>query len=144
MRDVTCSSVILYNQDMQILFHLRDNIPTIACPNQWAIPGGHVERDESPVAAMQRELVEELDYHTPVTFWKTYDFWRTHDTLVHQYVYFSYWKDAPTTVRGFEGQAWRWMCAADLHAFPIAFGFDHLCQEFWQWVQQSSVETQNK
>ena len=143
MREVTCSSVILYNQDRQILFHVRDTIPTIAYPNYWAIPGGHVERDESPADAMQRELDEELDYHAPVIFWKTYDFWRTKDTLVHQYIYLSHWTDAPVTVHGFEGQAWRWMSAADLHTFPIAFGFDQLCQECWQWIQQLSDNSTN-
>ncbi len=38
----TCASAILINAERAILFQQRDDIPTIAFPNFWALPGGHL------------------------------------------------------------------------------------------------------
>lgn len=44
----------------QIVTILRDDIPTIPWPNQWDLPGGGRENDETPVECAMRELEEEL------------------------------------------------------------------------------------
>lgn len=50
---------IVLNQDQKVLLQLRDDIPTIANPGFWALPGGHVEAGESPQEAAVREAWEE-------------------------------------------------------------------------------------
>lgn len=55
---------ILYRNN-QFLLQLRDDFPQIRYPGQWAFFGGHVELGESPDAAMQRELQEEIGYTPP-------------------------------------------------------------------------------
>jgi 8-oxo-dGTP pyrophosphatase MutT (NUDIX family) len=55
---------ILY-QDNQFLMQLRDNNPNIVYPGYWAFFGGHIEPEESPEAAMWRELEEEIGYIPP-------------------------------------------------------------------------------
>lgn len=55
---------ILY-QDSQFLLQLRDDLPDIAYPGQWAFFGGHLESGESPEQAVQRELQEEIGYLPP-------------------------------------------------------------------------------
>jgi 8-oxo-dGTP pyrophosphatase MutT (NUDIX family) len=55
---------ILYQAD-QFLLQLRDDKPEIRYPGHWAFFGGHVEPNESPLAAMQRELQEEISYTPP-------------------------------------------------------------------------------
>ena len=44
---------------------LRDENPEIAYPGCWGFFGGHLEPDEPPAIAMQRELLEEIGYAPP-------------------------------------------------------------------------------
>lgn len=54
------SLVILEDLKGHIALQLRDNIPFIPNPDQWAIFGGRIEQDESPRQAALREVQEEL------------------------------------------------------------------------------------
>lgn len=56
---------ILYHQD-QFLLQLRDNIPGIAYPGHWGLFGGHLELGETPAKALDRELLEEINYVPPI------------------------------------------------------------------------------
>lgn len=49
---------ILIDRDNQVLLQKRAN--TGYADGWWSFPGGHVESDESLVAALQRELFEEI------------------------------------------------------------------------------------
>ena len=51
---------------------LRDNFPTIASPGYWALFGGAIYGGESPVAAIRREIREELSLD--VAEWR--ELWR--------------------------------------------------------------------
>jgi 8-oxo-dGTP pyrophosphatase MutT (NUDIX family) len=55
---------ILY-RDNRFLLQLRDDIPEIFYPGTWGFFGGQVEPDELPIAAVQRELEEEIGYQPP-------------------------------------------------------------------------------
>jgi 8-oxo-dGTP diphosphatase len=58
---------ILYQQD-KFLMQLRDNIPGILFPGYWGLFGGHLEDGETPDAALQREVMEEIGYSLPKFF----------------------------------------------------------------------------
>jgi 8-oxo-dGTP diphosphatase len=63
---------ILY-QNHQFLLQLRDDIPHIRYPGQWAFFGGHLEPGEPPDKAMRRELLEEIEYEPPcITYFRSY------------------------------------------------------------------------
>ena len=55
-------SFLLEDANGKILLQLRDDKPTIRCPNLWGTFGGHLEEGETPLQGVIREIKEELDY----------------------------------------------------------------------------------
>lgn len=54
------AGALLVHPDRQVLLHHRDDNPGISNPGKWALFGGHIEPGETPEAALERELLEEL------------------------------------------------------------------------------------
>lgn len=54
------AGIIIKRTDGKMLFQLRDNKPSIPNPNKWGIIGGGIEKGESAIRAVTRELNEEL------------------------------------------------------------------------------------
>ena len=54
--------VVLVDAAGRVLMQLRDDIPTIADPGCWVIPGGETDPGEAPEAGARRELLEETGY----------------------------------------------------------------------------------
>lgn len=50
--------VLLVDSSGAVLMQHRDDRTSVS-PNQWSLPGGHVEPDETPEQAARRELLEE-------------------------------------------------------------------------------------
>ncbi|MGF1603068.1 MAG: NUDIX domain-containing protein [Thermosynechococcaceae cyanobacterium] len=68
------AAIAILHQDGRFLLQLRDDIPTIVYPNQWACFGGHMNPGEAPEAAVRRELIEEIGYTaTAINFFKRDD-----------------------------------------------------------------------
>jgi len=55
------AKAFIYNKGEHLL-QLRDNIPSIAYPGYWSFFGGGIEVGETPWQALQRELVEEIEW----------------------------------------------------------------------------------
>lgn len=73
---VQISQIILQNLEGKYLVYLRDNNPDIPFPNHWDLIGGHVEKRETPIEALKREMMEEIEQSTndlrSFSFWKKY------------------------------------------------------------------------
>lgn len=65
-QSVHVAIAILY-RDGQFLMQLRDDIPSIRYPGCWGLFGGHLEPGETPLVALNRELMEEIGYVPPAS-----------------------------------------------------------------------------
>lgn len=54
------AKIILINPERKIFLALRDNKPEIPYPNHWAGIGGEIEKNETALEALKREIKEEL------------------------------------------------------------------------------------
>lgn len=109
---------------------LRDNRPDIPFPNQWDVPGGGREGEESPETCALRELEEELGLRLAPDriLWRShYDFLRD----APRRIWFLAGKitdEEITRIRlGDEGQEWRMMPITEFLSRPDAIS--HLKQE---------------
>lgn len=55
-------AALLLLDDGRYVMQLRDELPYIFYPGHWGCFGGGVAKGEQPLAALQRELEEELEY----------------------------------------------------------------------------------
>jgi 8-oxo-dGTP pyrophosphatase MutT (NUDIX family) len=63
-------AIAILHRSGKFLMQLRDNTPGIVYPGHWGLFGGHLEPDETPEAALTRELLEEIGYEvrSPIKF----------------------------------------------------------------------------
>ena len=117
MKMILVSAVALIDRDGRVLLAQRPEGKSMA--GLWEFPGGKVEKDETPEAALVRELHEELGIETwdsclaPLTFasHKYEDF----HLLMPLY---ACWKWSGI-VQPKEGQTLKWVAARDLSKYPM-------------------------
>ncbi|OGT26086.1 MAG: hypothetical protein A3I77_00200 [Gammaproteobacteria bacterium RIFCSPLOWO2_02_FULL_42_14] len=104
---------IIFNEQNQVLIALRP--PHVVSPGIWEFPGGKVEKNETTLQAVVRELNEEIgiDAHNPEFFLKT-----THTVGEKQFTLYVYTiTQFSGTPRGRENQEIRWVALDQLHAY---------------------------
>ncbi len=117
MKVVLVSAVALIDADGRVLLAQRP--PGKSLAGLWEFPGGKVEPDETPEAALIRELQEELGIDTwasclaPLTFAShSYDDFH----LLMPLFACRRWQGVAQPK---EGQALKWVRAADLYTYPM-------------------------
>ena len=123
-RDRTTTGVILINDDGHVLLQLRDDIPAIADPNCWAIPGGEARPGEDAADAARREFFEETGYRVDpadLTFVLQRDLPRPHGTTEHRYCYTATY-DGVQPISCNEGQAMQFIDPATFSSIATSPG----------------------
>ena len=117
MKTVLVSAVALIDRDSRLLLAQRPNGKSMS--GLWEFPGGKVEPGETPEAALIRELHEELGIETwqsclaPLTF-ASHSYEDFH--LLMPLFACRKWQGTPESR---EGQALKWVRAADLRGYPM-------------------------
>ncbi len=117
MKTVLVSAVALIDVDGRILLTQRPEGKSMA--GLWEFPGGKIEPGETPEAALIRELHEELGINTwasclaPLTF-ASHSYPDFH--LLMPLFACRKWEGI---VQGREGQALKWVRAADLRSYSM-------------------------
>tara|TARA_R100001039_G_scaffold36902_2_gene34149 strand:- start:2302 stop:2700 length:399 start_codon:yes stop_codon:yes gene_type:complete len=117
VKTVLVSAVALIDVDGRILLTQRPEGKSMA--GLWEFPGGKVEPGETPEVALIRELHEELGISTwasclaPLTF-ASHSYPDFH--LLMPLFACRKWEGI---VQGREGQALKWVRAADLRSYPM-------------------------
>jgi 8-oxo-dGTP pyrophosphatase MutT (NUDIX family) len=62
LRPSNAVAALLILDDGRYVMQLRDTLPNIFYPDHWGCFGGAVDEGEAPLAALERELREELEY----------------------------------------------------------------------------------
>ncbi len=65
LRAADAVAALLVHEDGRYIVQLRDALPTIFYPGHWGCFGGAVDARETPLAALTRELAEELEFAAP-------------------------------------------------------------------------------
>jgi len=68
-------AAIILTEDGRYLLQHRDDIPQIWFPDHWGCFGGAVDAGEDPIAALKRELYEEIEFEpTATAYFTRFDF----------------------------------------------------------------------
>jgi 8-oxo-dGTP diphosphatase len=121
-------SIIFINDQQQVLLFLRDDKPDIPYPNQWDIPGGHVENGETPEQCITREMKEEMNLDLQgFQLFSVIEFEDRQE--------FNFWKRANLDIEHIqlnEGQCLRWFTADEVQNTELACGFNQILEEFFR------------
>ncbi|RJR35517.1 MAG: NUDIX domain-containing protein [Desulfobacteraceae bacterium] len=122
------SSILFVNDHRQVLLFLRDDKPDIPFPNMWDVPGGHVERDETPEQCIVREMKEEMGIGLKGFFL----------FCVREFedrIEYTYWKKENLRleeIRLTEGQDLRWFSKEQAAGTKLALGFNEIVADFYE------------
>ena len=121
-------SIIFFNNQRQILLFLRDDIPSIPYPNMWDIPGGHVEKGETPEECIVREMKEEINLDLQeFELFKIVEF---ADRM--EYVFWKKENFDISKIKLTEGQSLKWFTADDIKKVNLACGFNQVALDFFR------------
>ena len=138
------AGVLFYDEDQRrVLLYRRDNTPTIPCPDQLDILGGHLEAGESPEQTAVREIAEELeDRRTGGPFVLTGHRLFTVYTNAQGVVDYIFCKAADfdlAHVRLKEGQELVWVTEEEASGTPLAFGYHQVLADFFHALRAGRV-----
>ena len=125
------TSIIFFNSRHEVLLVLRDDKPSIACPNMWDLPGGHVEDGETPAECIVREMLEEIEVNVEgCSLFRVYEF---SDRTEHVFILHAEFDIENMILH--EGQMLRWFTQKETEKTSLAYGFNEVVSDFFNFLQ---------
>ena len=127
------ASIIFVNSRNQIILQLRDNIDNIPYPGRWDLLGGNVEKNESPLQCIIREMKEELELDLDENDLRLF---KKHNMIDRKE--YTFWMKTDLDLENnplHEGQCLKWFTKEDFHKIPeekIAFSFKPIILKFFE------------
>ena len=122
------TSIIFLNSEHKVLLILRDNIPEIAYPNMWDLPGGGIEGDETPEQTIIREMKEEMDLDL-----KEFSLFSVTEFVDR--LEYTFWKKINLNIEETklnEGQILKWFSEKEIRMIELAFNFNTIIENFYK------------
>ncbi|WP_337864859.1 NUDIX domain-containing protein [Ignavibacterium sp.] len=125
------AGIIFINSNNQILLLLRDDLQNIPFPNQWDIPGGKIEENETPQAAIRREMKEELGLDNLSDF-KLFKIYKSENLTD-----FIFWKHFDLNIDQIilnEGQKIQFFSLDETRKMKLAFNYNQVIEDFFKEI----------
>ena len=124
------ASIIFVNNKNKILLFLRDDKSHIPYPNMWDVPGGHVEKNETPQECIVREMKEEMNLDL-----KNFQLFccKEFDDRIE----YTFWKKQNLEINKInllEGQCLKWFTRQETARTKLAYGFNEIVEKFYKSI----------
>ena len=130
------------------LLQLRDFKPSIIYPGHWGAFGGAVEKGESPEAAMNRELMEEIGYSPEEFNFFGKDYKVQHEVKINVFMFYSSMNISPVKLNLTEGTDLGMFTKKEIlskhlyskklgKAFPIVPLLSEMFDEFFEYIDKN-------
>jgi 8-oxo-dGTP diphosphatase len=122
--------IILVNPKKQVLLQLRDK-NVILYPGHWTLPGGKVEKGETPEEAICREVEEELGITlTNYSLFRKEVLEETSDKMAERYIFYGNISTRLEDFRIGEGIDLRYFASEEIASLEIGFDLKPAIEDF--------------
>ncbi|MFT4310207.1 MAG: NUDIX domain-containing protein [Candidatus Woesearchaeota archaeon] len=123
-------SLLIVNNNQEVLLQMRDNIPHILFPNMFSTFGGRIEQGETPQQAILREIEEELALCIQEPELYKVLHYNMHDIHFTDYIFVLY--EHLSILKVYEGQYAQYVSKQEIGTLPITPHVYTVLKEFFK------------
>ncbi len=127
------TAIIIESLDGKVLLQHRDDNPYIKYPQTWVLFGGGLEKGETPVAAIKREIMEELRICLDnYEFYKDF-YYEDEEEKHHQFIFHTHMDIDTNNVLLLEGDDMKYFCENEIKELKLGFNMKFILNDFFRY-----------